>query len=479
MKKIIYILFIIGLISCNDFLDEEPVSFLSSDQFYQTEDDAIAATNAVYQPLATNGYYGQQFFIQVELKTEYSLGRGSHQPSGVYNLDQTNLSRIAGIWRLAYLSINRANAIMERVPAMESVNDDLKNRLVAEAKFVRALNYYNLVRLWGAVPLQEEEVSEIVDFAFPRMPEDDIYALIIEDLKVAEQGLKLRSEQMTPTDLFRATKGAAQTLLADVYLNRGLYSEAMQKAGEVIASGEYSLEQDIYEVYDVENDTHSEDVYSIKFARTDGFGSSMAVYTHNANAGYSSSGYRTILGNTQSFLSDWDAADLRRNLNLYSTHEDSAFLTASEPILYKKYIDSESQGNHGNDFPVFRYPDALYIYAEADIRANGSLSTEGLEYINMVHRRAYGKTVDVADPETDFPTGLSAEEYLDIIFLERAKEFLLEDKHWFDMLRYNKVEELLDESGFTYSNTLLLWPIPQEEIDNNEAISQDDQNPGY
>lgn len=466
------------VMSCEGYLDEEPVSFLSDDEFYQTENDAIAAVNAAYQPMATNGYYGQQFFVQVEMKAEYCLGRGSHQPSGVYQLDQTNIGRIAGIWRLAYLSINRANGVMTRIPEMD-IDADLKTRLVAEARFIRALNYFNLVRLWGPVPLQEEEISSIVPFNFPRAPEADIYDLIIEDLVAAIPGLNTKSEQSAPAELFRATVGAAQTLLADVYLTLERYDEAMQQASEVIASGEYSLESALLDIYDVNTQTNSEDVFSIKFARISGLGSSLPVYIHNANAGYSSSGFRTILGNTESFLSTWDADDLRRNLNLYNTPFDSTFLTASEPILFKKYIDSEAQGDHGNDFPVYRLPDAMYIYAEADVRTDGTLSAQGLEYINMIRRRAYGMDINTPDPTVDFAAGLTADEYLDIIFDERGKEFLLEDKRWFDMLRYDRVEELLTASGFTYSNTVLLWPIPQEEIDNNEALTQADQNPGY
>ena len=477
MKKILLLPLLLAM-GCEGYLDEEPVSFLSDAQFYQTEDDAIAVVNAAYQPFATGGYYGQQFFVQVEMKAEYCLGRGSHQPPGVYELDQRNTDRIAGIWRLAYLSINRANAAIARVPAI-AIDEDLKTRLLAEAHFVRALNYFNLVRLWGPVPLQEEEISEIVTFSFPRSPVTAIYDLILEDLQLAELGLRLKSEQSAPTELFRATVGAAQLLLADVYLTLERYDEAQQKAEAVIASGEYALEPALLDVYDVNRETSSEDVFSIKFARIDGLGSSLPVYIHNANAGYSSSGFRTILGNTNSFLSTWDAQDLRRDVNLYTTPEDSAFLTASEPILFKKYIDREAQGDHGNDFPVYRYPYALYIYAEAELRGSGSLSAQGLEYINMIRRRAYGKEINTPDPTVDFAAGLSSEAYLDIIFNERGKEFLLEDKRWFDMLRYNRVEELLVASGFEYSPTVLLWPIPQEEIDNNEALTQADQNPGY
>ncbi len=478
MKNILCLLSVIFMMSCEDYLEEEPVSFLSENQFYQTESDAVAVINAAYQPFATSGYYGQQFFVQVEMKAEYCLGRGSHQPSGVYQLDQSNIGRIAGIWRLAYLSINRANATLARVPAID-MDEDLKSRILAEAHFIRALNYFNLVRLWGPVPLQEEEISTIVPFAFPRTPVDDIYALIIADLQQAEQGLRPKSEQSAPSELFRATIGAARTLLAHVYLTREQYDEAMAKAQEVIASGEYALEPALPDIYDVNRETHSEDVFSIKFARIDGLGSSLPVYTHNANAGYSSAGFRTIIGNTDSFLATWDADDLRRNLNLYNTPFDSTFLTASEPILFKKYIDREAQGNHGNEFPVYRLPDAMYIYAEADLRIDGDLSAQGLEYVNMIRRRAYGKDINTPDPSVDFASGLSSEEYLDIIFDERGKEFLLEDKRWFDMLRYERVEELLTASGFTYSPTVLLWPIPQEEIDNNEALTQADQNLGY
>lgn len=478
MKKLFILIPMILTMSCESYLDEEPVSFLSDNQFYQTEEDALSVVNAAYEPFATNGYYGQQFFAQVEMKAEYCLGRGSHQPPGVYELDDRNIRRIAGIWQAAYLSINRANATIARVPNID-IAEGLKTRIVAEAHFVRALNYFNLVRLWGAVPLQEEEIDEIVAFSFPRAPENTIYELILEDLAIAEAGLRPKSEQSAPAELFRATVGAAQLLLADVYLTLERYDEARQKAAAVIASGEYSLEPELLDVYDVNRQTSSEDVFSIKFARIDGLGSALPVFTHNVNAGYSSSGFRTLLGNTNSFLSTWDPEDLRRNLNLYNTPEDSAFLSASEPILYKKYIDREAQGNHGNDFPVYRYPDAMYIFAEAEIRGSGTLSPQGLEYINMVRRRAYGKEIATPDPTVDFAAGLSSEEYLDIIFDERGKEFLLECKRWFDMLRYDRVEELLVASGFEYATRVLLWPIPQEEIDNNEALTQEDQNPGW
>lgn len=478
MKKICLLLSLILVMSCSDYLEEESVSFLSDSQFYQTEADALATINAAYQPMATGSYYGQLFFSQVETKAEYALGRGSQQPTGVYKLDQTNIGRIANIWRVAYLCINRANAVLARVPAIE-MNEDLKSRIIAEAHFVRALNYFNLVRLWGPVPLHKEEIASIVEFSFPRSPVDEIYSLIISDLLAAEEGLNLRSTQMAPTDLFRATVGAAQTLLAHVYLTREQYPEAMAKAQLVIASNEYSLEPNYLDVYDVNRQTHSEDVFSIKFSRIAGLGSDLAAYTQNANAGYSSTGFRTVLGNKNSFLSTWEAEDLRRNVNVYNTPYDSTFLTASEPILFKKYIDKEAQGTHGNDFPVYRYPDALFIYAEADVRADGNLSAQGLEYINMIRRRAYGKPVNTPDVSVDFASGLSADQYLDIIFDERGKEFLLESKRWFDMLRYDRVEELLDASGFDYSPTVLLWPIPQEEIDNNEALTQADQNPGY
>ena len=390
MRKLFILILIIFSMSCEGYLDEEPVSFLSDAQFYQTQEDALAVVNAAYEPFATNSYYGQQFFAQVEMKAEYCLGRGSHQPPGVYELDQRNIGRIAGIWQSAYLSINRANATIARVPNID-IDESLKTQIVAEAHFVRALNYFNLVRLWGPVPLQQEEINEIVAFSFPRVPENTIYELILEDLAIAESGLRPKSEQNAPVELFRATIGAAQLLLADVYLTLERYDDAQQKALEVINSGEYSLESELLDVYDVNRETTSEDVFSIKFARIDGLGSALAVYTHNVNAGYSSAGFRTLLGNTESFLSTWESDDLRRNLNLYNTSEDSVFLSASEPILYKKYIDREAQGNHGNDFPVYRYPYAMYVYAEAEIRSSGTLSAQGLEYINMIRRRAYGK----------------------------------------------------------------------------------------
>lgn len=479
MKNTIYIIAFLFLFSCEGFLDEEPVSFLSEEQFYKSVGDAEAAVNAAYQPFITPQYYGQQFFAQVNLKSEYANGRGSHAAAGRFELDQRNTERTGGIWQQAYISINRANNVLERVPQIDGDQATL-NRIIAEARFLRALNYFNLVRLWSGVPILTEEVGSLEGLAFPKATEAEVYNQIISDLQAAIPNLKSKSAQSAPSDLFRATSGAAQTLLADVYLTNGQYNEAMSAAQQVINSGEYSLESSLQSIYDANNQTSSEDVFSIKFSRQQGFGTSIPAWIHNRNAGYSNAGFRALLGVTSSFLASWDQDDLRWDLNLYNG-EDTQFLNNNEPILFKKYIDPQGLNatNHGVDYPVYRLVDAMYIYAEADLRADNVLSNESLEFINQIRRRGYGKDISIPDATVDFASGLSSDAYFDILFEERGKELLLEGKRWFDMIRFDKVEELVTSVGYTYDPKILLWPIPQEEIDNNEALSVSDQNPGY
>jgi hypothetical protein len=175
MRKSLYP-FALGLLSvvggCDALtpeLQEEPVTFLVSEQFFRNEADAVAATKAIYGSLREGGYYGTDFVILTELQTDYLDGRGSYTPAGNFQHDSRNIQRITGVWSSHYGAINRANLVIQKVPQIK-MSDALKNQLVAEARFIRALSYFNLVRLWGPVPLRLEPVTSLTELAAPRAP---------------------------------------------------------------------------------------------------------------------------------------------------------------------------------------------------------------------------------------------------------------------------------------------------------------------
>jgi hypothetical protein len=216
--------------SCNDdFLDENPKSFISPENFYKTEADANAALMAVYNGL--RGIYSQDMTFVGDMAGEQTWPGVSNS-----NVDRSNINAfqfepsntiLLGNWTNNYLIINRANAVITRVPAIE-MPANTKDAIVAEARFLRALAYFNLVRTFGGVPLRLTETTDLKDLHVARSTANEVYDLIINDLKLAET--KLIATPQTTANVGRATKGAASSLLAYVYLTQKDWTNAAAKA---------------------------------------------------------------------------------------------------------------------------------------------------------------------------------------------------------------------------------------------------------
>lgn len=461
-------------------LEEDPETFLVGEEFFRNADDALAATRAAYGPLHGSGYYGRDFVVLTELQSDYLDGRGSYVPAGNFQHDSRNVQRIALVWNDIYSSINRANLVIERVPEI-AMDEELKTQYVAEARFLRAFGYHHLARLWGAVPLRTEPVPDLddIDLASHRASVDEVVGQIVADLEFAESNLPDRYDQ---SDVGRATRWAAKTLLADVYLTHENFAQAAGKAKEVIDADRFSLVEvqepdDFLKIFGVDVVDSSEEILSVKFSSAGGGGTEIVAYTHNPAAGHTPVGYRTLLGNPSSaVLATWHEEDLRRQYNLYSADPDEhQLLTADEPELFKKYRDPEGTGDM--DVPVFRYPEVLLIFAEADAMANGGPTPAAYNAVNQVRRRAFG--FDPGAPSTVDLGGLNAAAFRDAVLMERAWEFVIEAKRWFDLVRTDRAIETIQALGEPITEKNLLWPIPSQEIDNNSALSSADQNPGW
>lgn len=471
-----------------DVLEEEPRTFLSQDAVFSSRQGVIAATAGVYKPFHENNLYGWWLLGNLEMFSDYIYGRGSQAPTSRYELGSTDISRVGNIWRGGYEVINRANLVISQLEnrEIEGVDAELKNQLIGEASFLRALAYFHLVRLFGDVPLRLE--PETQNFAIERSSESTVYDQIIADLNFGEQNLP---GSYSSDQLGRATKWAASSLLSKVYLTLGRWEEAASKAREVIESGEFSLvevqvPEDFQQIFGAGVTTHSEEIFSLKHARIPGLGFNPLWLMHRAGSGYSlGNNAHAWFGNLDSWLGDWvkqlNGPDLRPNDWLYNGPHDEQYLSEEVPMLFKKFRDTESDPP-GNDFPVIRYTEVLLIFAEADAMANNGPTTEAYEYLNQVRRRAYGRDINTPDPEADFPSGLNVQQFQDSLLLERAKEFVMEGKRWYDLLRTNTVLDVVKASGEGKSGIgerHLKWPIPAEEIDNNDAMSQESQNPGW
>lgn len=484
MKRIsIYILLAITFLSCENMLDEVPKNFVSRTNYYQNEADAQGALNGAYASVGPD-FYNIQHYLMVELHGDFLNGRGSQAPISFMDqvLNQQNVSRINESWARLYLAVNRANAVLNNVPNIKTITEASRTRIVAEGHFLRAMAYFELVRGWGAVPLKTKESTDLSELESPRMPENQIYEFIIEDALAAEAGLP----ETVGAETGRASKWAAKMLLAHVYLTTKNWAKAAEKADEVINSGKYSLVKvtqpnDFYKIFAV--DTHSEDIMSVHHSATSQ--STIPTYLHMGNNNpynYNSSGFFAWLPDMNSFIGNsWDNNDLRKKFNLYTEFQNSAGawvpLPATAPILFKKFITNKD-GLSIYSVPVYRYSEAFLFYAEASCQAGSAPSALALERLNMIKRRAYGHDPAAVSP-VDYPAGMNKDAFVQAVLKERSYEFLLERRRWFDLKRTGKVKEAFAAVGKNIIDQRMLWPIPENEINNNPALTQDDQNPGY
>lgn len=475
---LIIIVVALCLFNCNDLLQENPKS-LSVEVFYNTPEEVEAAVNAIYGPLRDANCMGSLYPAQHEAMPDYGNGRGSYTSISDYaGLDNTNITRVGQIWDLMYQSIRNANLVIQNVPNGSELTQEEAAAYIAEAKFMRALIYFIMVRNWGGVALRTE--ANMTEAAIERSSVDEIYALIVADLLEAEQ--KLPDEASQPG---RPTMWAAKTVLADVYLNLEEFAQARDKAKEVIDAGKYSLvsvavSEDFQEIFGPEVVTTSEEIFYLKYSRQQGF--TMVMFAHIAASKYHGAGgyyahYSDSVANP--VIKGWAKDDLRKSYNLYKWDIG----LGPNSVLNRKFRDPSATNANGagNDYPLYRYADLLLLYAEAESRAGNGPSAQGMESLNMVHRRAYG--LDPAAPSAiDFDIAdYNEDSFLDLVVQERGYETMYEAKRWLELKRLGRAKSvILEVKGKTVADKMLLWPIPLSELSYNTALDPvADQNPGY
>ncbi|CAL1516437.1 RagB/SusD family nutrient uptake outer membrane protein [Chitinophaga sp. MM2321] len=479
-----YILFISALLlfsSCEKLLEENPQS-IAAENFYNNPAEVQAGLNAIYTPIRGGGSMGALYQIQLEIYTEYMYGRGSHAPLNDYvGLDNTNITRTDGMWTTFYEAIRNANIVIQRTPLGTNLNDADRSKFLGEARFLRGLLYFHLVRNWAGVPLRTENNMDSVNL--PRSTKEEIYNFIEADLLYAEANLP-----DVPRLPGAPSTWAVKTLLADVYMNMNDYPKARDKALEVIGSNKFSLvnvmvPDDFDKIFGPDVQSSTEEIFYLKFSRTpSGQGFEYPMYTHYPGTiYYPPGGYYTLYSDSEenSFVKNWDKQDLRYIFNWYA----QTFGLSNTTILSKKFTDKVTNTAGGNDYPMYRYADLLLFYAESASRANNGPTADAMEKLNMVHRRAYGKNPLVADATVDFKLSdySSAQSFLDLVVKERGYEDCSEGKRWLDLKRMGIAKDVIKAvKGITVADKHMLWPIPRIEYNYNKAIDPiKDQNPGY
>lgn len=492
MRKIINILYtgvlgLILLVSCQDALLEQPRA-LMVESFYNTPAEVEAGLAAIYAPIrgSMSGWWIGALDCQAEWGAGINGAANFDAFKTMQGLDNVASNNIVGIWDNMFSSIRNANLVIKYTPDSEVLSETQINAYVAEARFMRAFVYFQLVKAWGGVPVYtNENMDQTTGVA--KSSRDQVYQLIRADLEFAENHLP-----DTPPLLGKPSKWSSKTVLADVYFYMDLQLEAATKADEVIQSGKYMLEEvneidDFYNLFGL-NSSSQEEVFYLKFNQNSTSG--LVLFTQQINTPWwGAQGYGIHTWHTSSrFYSEWNDSDLRKHFGWYVEEAranpflagQSAFPSSGVTLISpKKYSDPQAIMSTF-DLPVYRYADLLLIYAEASARANNGPTLDGMEKLNMVHRRAYGQDIMSPSPDDFILSDYNLDSFIDLVIRERGYEFQFEGKRWFDLVRAGKANEVMQIAiDREVIEKHLLWPIPAIEFDLNEALEQSDQNPGY
>jgi hypothetical protein len=489
----------LGFTQCKkSILDVEPTIPISTlDDYYQTEREAVNAVNATYTPLSAI-YNGSAWHIGDIMSDDTDLGGGGggdgEETAELDDFNVTSFNPIINLmWAQCYFGILRANLVVTKVPQVPVMSESIRKRSIGEGKFLRALYYYHLVRVFGDVPLYTNVINAEEAASISRSPKEQVYNQIIADLKAADTLLLAKN---TGDDLGRATSGAAKSLLAAVYLTIGDKTNAAATAKEVIdnrATYGYDLWTDYGDNFKLENENGKESIFEVQYRSGGGqfndYGAGQKLncfFAPRFQDVVQSRGYGWNVP-TKDFADSYEKTaatystiiDKRRQRSMwipgdtYDTYTQPAQLVGSPLGLnIKKYFVSidNTLGDNGGwtcalNVPIMRYSEVLLIYAEA------AGVTLGKPYADQVRNRAG------LDPLT---SSITEEQYLEAIYKERRHEFAFEMHRWYDLLRHpdpNYFLNVMRAAGKTNIQAKHRYmPIPQTERDKNPNLTQ---NEGY
>lgn len=446
--------------SCGDsFFDLEPASSVTIDKVYKTASDYNVAVIGCYAKLQSQ----VNFYTECcEYRSDnLSLGAPTAGTQDRYDIDHFTEKPSNGIlssyWANFNNNVYRCNLLLDQIDGANFA-ENLKKQYKGEAMFIRALNYFNMYRIWGGVPATKHVVSAAEALKVARYSDEQMFDLIAGDLKEIVDNNYL-PETYSSADMGRATSGAAKALLGKVYLTFHKWTEAKDILSQLI--GKYQLVSPIAQVFDVDNKNNNEIIFAVHFNKEiEGEGHSYWYNLTNAS---------DDTNQTSSLLNTFPTGDTRKDLITYVQVEKNV-------RLMNKFYDTKSSTfkTVGNDQILLRYADVLLMYAEAlnEIQYDASEGSLALKYLNAVRQRAGISNLTVKQLPTQ-------EKFRKGILVERQREFPYEGQRWFDLVRMGFAKSVMAENGVEIKDYQLLFPIPQQEIEKvgNKSILW--QNPGY
>ena len=478
MKKYIYIFVCVSLFlsSCSsDFIDLLPKSSVTQDRYYKTDRDFADALTGVYAPIR-NRY--NEFWIYGDQRSDDSWVQPAKSNTATYS-DQftmnSNEDELSNAWNQYFQSIFRANNLLTKIESLDVSDIPNKNQYVAETRFLRALCYFDLVRIFGSVPAVTSALSITDAYKMSRTSVEEIYNnIIIPDLKAAES----LPTSYSGANIGRPTQGATKAFLGRVYLTRGDFTNAESKLLEVTTMG-YALEDDYEIIFDPTTKRNKEYIFDIEYESGVSAGSVLTNRCMPNHAGmqtfYGVPGTGNEWNNpTQALINLFEQNDKRRDRSIgtpggfYDASGEFVSLPSTTNQNYtKKYLYRIAAAN---DSPVnwhhIRYADVLLMLAEA-MNENGK-TAQAIPYLNMIRNRA---------GVSEYPITMSQSDTRAAIEKERRLELCFEGHRWFDLVRWGKAYDALKDKGMSPYMTLFPIPLSQVQLVNDPAIMP--QNPGY
>lgn len=489
-KTFMHKAFILGLIasaisveSCKkSFLNIDPAQNTAATQFFKTQDDATKAVNAMYANL--HEWNNIAFApIAVESMGSDDVEKGSSASDATFFNSYHNFTvtadegQLGGFYKGQYQNINFANQILTNVPGI-SMDETLKNRYLAEAKFIRAYSYFRLVRAFGDVPLRLTLPKDASEYNLPRTSKDQVWAQIEKDLTEAAAVLP---QTYSSVDIGHATKGAALTLHAKVALYQKKWADVVNYTNQVMGMG-YSLFPNYEQMFRTTHKNNQESIFEIQ----------NQLIPNNpdaSNSQYSQvQGVRGSVGGgwgfnvpSQNLADSYETGDPRRDATIIfrgeTTPEGDAIPAQGDNPMYNQksyvpfslYVSGFNEGCQQNKI-VLRYADVLLMNAEANNELGNSAAA--LVPLEQVRARARaGNNAILPAVTTTVQSNLRA-----AIYKERRSEFAMEFDRYFDVIRQGRGTEVFGVRGWKAGKNEV-WPIPQTEIDISGGTLT--QNPGY
>lgn len=472
IKNILLAVPVILSASCSDWLEEDPKTFISPSSFYQTVEDFDGALKGLYPQ-------GQNLNL-TEVFADYNDKPESAEQVGDIWANNPGYGFYAfrNAWSGPYCTIKNANMILESIEDKD-FTAETKNRIIGEAKCLRAWSYFTLVQFFGDVPLRDKVVTSDADVAIDRTPQADIYQFIFDDILDAEQKLPEEAQ-----DMGRVNKWVVKAIMARIYLTsagfpmnqKENYAKAKEKALEVINSGQYSLMLTFDKVFKTERYT-AETIWAQLFSAPDSYS---GMHNESSPIGSQTALYLP----TDAFIASFDKGDMRKEWGIKPEYVNVKGNKVIARTYYNKYIneeylEQELPASNTNiltwQTQLIRLAEMYLIAAEAENEINGPAGA--YQYINAIRKRA---RVDQNDP-TNVPdlSGLSQDQFREAVLLERQHELYEEGFAWYDLKRTQTFDKVQKARGSrlnvpigAYNNT---WLIPDTEILNNNIP----QNPDY